>query len=85
MPDDKTDQPSNTPQKISFSERLLHFVDAYIFPGKLFPCYRTRLGEDGETLPPPSLSQLLRFEADNAKGREILTINFPEKSCPLYI
>ena len=45
-------------------------VEKYVFPGVLFPCYRNRVGEDGEVLPPPTLSELLRFEADNAKGDE---------------
>ena len=68
MTDNKTDQQSETEQKATFSERLKLLFDAYIFPGKLFPCYRPRVGEDGEKLPPPTLDELLRFEADNAKG-----------------
>lgn len=52
----------------SFFSRLEHFFEKYIFPGKLFPCYRNRVGEDGDILPPPTFSQLLTFEADNAKG-----------------
>ena len=69
MTDNKTDQQSETEQKATFSERLKLLFDAYIFPGKLFPCYRPRVGEDGEKLPPPTLDELLRFEADNAKGK----------------
>ena len=68
MTDNKTEQPSDTEEKTTISERLKQLFDAYIFPGKLFPCYRPRVGEDGEKLPPPTLDELLRFEADNAKG-----------------
>ena len=52
----------------SVLDRIKHFVDTYIFPGKLFPCYRKRIGENGEILQPPTLNELLRYEADNAKG-----------------
>ena len=54
--------------KKTFKETVLSWFDKYIFPGKLFPCYRNRVGEDGEVLPPPTINELLRFEADNAKG-----------------
>ena len=40
----------------------------YVFPGKLFPCYKPKTGENGEVLPPPTCSDLLRYEADNAVG-----------------
>ena len=70
MTDNKTEQASETEEKTKISERLKQLFDAYIFPGKLFPCYRPRVGEDGEKLPPPTLDELLRFEADNAKGTD---------------
>ena len=54
--------------KRSVSQSCQHFIDKYIFPGKLFPCYRHRVGEDGEILTPPTLSELLKYEADNAQG-----------------
>ena len=50
--------------------RLGKFIYNFIFPGKLFPCYKNRKGENGEVLPPPTCSDLLRYEADNAKGDE---------------
>ena len=68
MADKKPDPPPNENETESLGSRSKMFVDQYIFPGKLFPCYRNRVGEDGEVLPPPTLSELLRFEADNAKG-----------------
>ena len=68
MSDNKTELSSETERKPTFSEKLKQFFDAYIFPGKLFPCYRSRVGENGESLPPPTLDEWLRFEADNAKG-----------------
>ena len=55
-------------EKRSVSQSCQHFIDKYIFPGKLFPCYRQRVGDDGEILPPPTLSELLKYEADNAEG-----------------
>ena len=33
------------------------FIYKYIFPGKLFPCYKPRAGENGEVLPPPTCLQ----------------------------
>ena len=59
---------SEEPPQKTFVQRIKDVVDEYIFPGKLFPCCRNRIGENGEILPPPTLSELLRFEADNAKG-----------------
>ena len=71
MSDNEIEQSSETGGKTTLSERLKQLFDAYIFPGKLFPCYRNRVGENGERLPPPTLDELLRFEADNAKGKKI--------------
>ena len=45
-----------------------NLIYKYIFPGKLFPCYKPQTGENGEVLPPPTCSDLLRYEADNAVG-----------------
>ena len=41
--------------------RLQKFFKEWIFPGKLFPCCKSKIGKDGEVLPPPSLNELLRF------------------------
>ena len=71
MADNKKETEAPEPS-VSISERIRQFVDKYIFPGKLFPCYRNRIGEDGEILPPPTISELLTFEADNAKGKRII-------------
>ena len=68
MTDTKTPTAGQSEEKSSVSQSCQHFIDKYIFPGKLFPCYRPRVGEEGEILPPPTLSELLKYEADNARG-----------------
>lgn len=69
MSDNTIEQSSEAEGRKTIFERLKQLFDAYIFPGKLFPCYRSRVGKNGERLPPPTLDELLRFEADNAKGK----------------
>ena len=69
MSDKTTDDGHTSPKtKTTVLDRIRQFVDIYIFPGKLFPCFRKRIDENGEVLPPPTLNELLRYEADNAKG-----------------
>ena len=68
MSDVKTPTVGPSEEKRSVSQSCQHFIDKYIFPGKLFPCYRQRVGEDGEVLPPLTVSELLKYEADNAQG-----------------
>ena len=46
---------------LQLRRRLAQFWYDFIFPGKLFPCYRERLGEEGESLPPPSCDEWFRF------------------------
>ena len=63
------DQEQSNNQSQNLQNRIIGFIDAWIFPGKLFPCFRNRIGGNGEVLPPPTISDLLRYEADNAKAR----------------
>ena len=62
--------PAKNFEKEQEKSKLGQFVFDYIFPGKLFPCFKPRKGENGESLPPPTCNELLQYEADNAKGDE---------------
>ena len=56
--------------KGSDPSRLQRIFNDWIFPGKCFPCIKTRVDENGKILPPPSCSDIMKYEAANAVGDE---------------
>ena len=55
--------------------KLRSFYNEWIFPGKCFPCYRNKIGENGEVLPPPTCSELMRSEEKCFKMHLIIVLN----------
>ena len=51
------------------------FYNEWIFPGRCFPCYRNKISEDGEVLPPPTFSEMMRSEEKCSKMHLVIILN----------
>ena len=48
--------------------RLQRIFYDWIFPGKCFPCYKTRVDENGKNLPPPSCSDVMKYNKQDKRS-----------------